>query len=171
MTKSLLETPFPFLSYHNPHSIIPDTACSDRPNSFRLIDTQTIAIMRFTFLLAALPAIAFAQDLDSLLSEASAILTNSNVQSYLSEASSYLDNASVTSLLGSITSAYASDIASITSEYGTGLASATSALGSAASDAAATASAAEASEDSVDRVLIPAMGMVGAGVLGLAAFL
>jgi hypothetical protein len=132
--------------------------------------------MRFTYLLAFLPALTLTSaQLDSLLSQASDLVTQSDVQSALSEASSAIDSLandpSFTSVLASLTSEYASDIASITSAYGTDLASYTSVLGSAATDAAASASQAFNNEDAVNSVVIPAMGVVGAGILGLAALL
>jgi hypothetical protein len=127
--------------------------------------------MHFTYLLAALPALAMAQNLDSLVSEATAFLTQSDVQSAISAASSLANDPSYSSLVASLTSAYSSEIASITSQYGTDYASYTSAFGSYTSEARATASAAAAGGNSGDRVVIPAMGMVGAGILGLAAYL
>jgi hypothetical protein len=127
--------------------------------------------MRFNFLLAVIPALAMAQDLDSLISQATAFLTQSDVQSAISAASSLANDPSFSSLVGSITSAYSSEIASITSQYGTDYASYTSAFGSYTSEAGATASAAAAGGSGGDRVVIPAMGVVGAGILGLAAYL
>jgi hypothetical protein len=151
------------------------------PHSTRHPKATRITLkMRFTYLLALLPAVTFVsgQDLvDSLLSEAAALTTASDFQSALAEASSLVEslasNPTLTSAFASLTSEYASEIASFTSENGDDLASFTSVVGSAASDAAASASAASGEDagDAGSNLAIPAMGVIGAGVLGLAVLL
>ncbi|KAK5273197.1 hypothetical protein LTR99_002587 [Exophiala xenobiotica] len=142
--------------------------------------------MRFTTLLtttfAFLAASTQAQDLSSLLSEASSLVgTDTMYQSLLSSAASVLSTAT-SGLTGDAASAYSSALSaagseiaqatsmagSVTSAAGSAVASATAAAGS----AAATASGSSTSTDNgVDRVMLPAMGAMGAAVLGLAAML
>merc|ERR1712000_99452 len=118
--------------------------------------------MRFTALLttfAFLAAGTSAQDLSSLLSEASSLVgTDTAYQSLLSSA------ASVLSAAGSEIAAATSMAGSLTSAAGSAAASATAAAGSAAATGSST-------DNGVDRVVLPAMGAMGAAVLGLAAML
>ena len=130
--------------------------------------------MRFTYLLSALAAssVVSAQDLNSLLSEASvAVGTNSEYQSLLSSAESVLTSATA-KLTGTAASVYSSYISALESG---GLGYVTSAVESAATGAlgGASASATSATQtgNGVDRVVLPAMGAFGAAVLGLAAML
>jgi len=137
--------------------------------------------MRFTYILTALSLTStavYAQDLNSLLSEASAFVsTNTDLQSVLS---------SVTELINSATSGLTDESAysSILSEISSGVDAATSAAGSivsglstaatgltGTSPSTATATAGSSSGNGVDRVALPAAGAVGAAILGLAAML
>ncbi|KIX07031.1 uncharacterized protein Z518_05008 [Rhinocladiella mackenziei CBS 650.93] len=137
--------------------------------------------MRFTYLLGALVATTVsvsAQDLDSLLAEASSLIgTNTEYQSLLSSAASALDSAT-SALTGSDAALYSSYLSALES----GLDSATSLAGSVVSEASAAATsvlgtaepsavATTNSDNGVDRVVLPAMGGFGAAILGLAAML
>merc|ERR1712000_742650 len=127
---------------------------------------------------AFLAAGTSAQDLSSLLSEASSLVgTDTAYQSLLSSAASVLSTATsgltgdAASVYSSALSAAGSEIAAATSMAG----SLTSAAGSAAASATAAAGSAAATgsstDNGVDRVVLPAMGAMGAAVLGLAAML
>merc|ERR1712029_1256733 len=144
--------------------------------------TSTLANkLRFTALLttfAFLAAGTSAQDLSSLLSEASSLAgTDTAYQSLLSSAASVLSTATsgltgdAASVYSSALSAAGSEIAAATSMAG----SLTSAAGSAAASATAAAGSAAATgsstDNGVDRAVLPAMGAMGAAVLGLAAML
>jgi hypothetical protein len=136
--------------------------------------------MRFTYLLTALSLTStavYAQDLNSLLSEASDfVATNTELASVLSSVSELVDSA--TSALTD-----ASAYSSVLSDIESGVNAATSAAGSLASGistaatgltgtaASATATATTNTGNGVDRVALPAAGAFGAAILGLAAML